>query len=58
MMVSNIQNHWVSGLCPPSGILNTINHNVSETGCFHLQKRGGRQSVVSITGPVTGVTSF
>jgi hypothetical protein len=25
------QNHWVSGLCPPSGILNTRKQNVSET---------------------------
>jgi hypothetical protein len=24
-------NHWVSGLCPSSGILNTGKHNVSET---------------------------
>jgi hypothetical protein len=28
----NTQNHWVSGLCPLSGILNTRTHNVSETG--------------------------
>jgi hypothetical protein len=25
-------NHWVPGLCPKSGILNTRQHNVSETG--------------------------
>jgi hypothetical protein len=23
-MVYNTQNHWVSGLCPSSGILNTV----------------------------------
>jgi hypothetical protein len=27
------QNHWVSGLCPASGIVSTRKHNVSETGC-------------------------
>jgi hypothetical protein len=26
------QNHWVFGLCPSSGILETTKHNVSETG--------------------------
>jgi hypothetical protein len=31
-MVCNTQNHWVSGLCPSSGILNSREHNVSETG--------------------------
>jgi hypothetical protein len=41
-MIHNIQNYWVSGLCPSSGILNTKNHNVSGTGsvsvirCFPL----------------------
>jgi hypothetical protein len=25
-------NHWVSGLFPPFGILNTRKHDVSETG--------------------------
>jgi hypothetical protein len=29
-MVYNSQNYWVSGLCPSSGILNTIKHDVSE----------------------------
>jgi hypothetical protein len=24
--------YWVSGLCPSSGIINTRNHSVSETG--------------------------
>jgi hypothetical protein len=29
-MVCNIQTHWLSGLCPSFGILNTRKHNVSE----------------------------
>jgi hypothetical protein len=28
----NIQNYWVFGLSPSSGILKTIKHNVSEIG--------------------------
>jgi hypothetical protein len=32
MLVYIIQNYCVSGLCPPSGILNTRKHNVSEIG--------------------------
>jgi hypothetical protein len=31
-MVFNTQNYWGFGLCPASGILETTNHNVSETG--------------------------
>jgi hypothetical protein len=31
-MVYNIQNYWVFGLCPLSGILKTKEHKVSETG--------------------------
>jgi hypothetical protein len=27
---SDTQNYWVFGLCPSSGILGTIKHNVSE----------------------------
>jgi hypothetical protein len=30
-MVYNTQKYWVFGLCPSSGILETIKHNVSET---------------------------
>jgi hypothetical protein len=30
MRTSNSQNYWVSGLCPSSGILNPIKHNVLE----------------------------
>jgi hypothetical protein len=29
-MAYNIQNYWVSGLCPSIGILNTRKHNISE----------------------------
>jgi hypothetical protein len=31
-MVYNTQNYWVSGLFPPSGILETRKHDISETG--------------------------
>jgi hypothetical protein len=31
-MVYNTQNYWVFGLCPRSGILENIKHEVSETG--------------------------
>jgi hypothetical protein len=31
-MVYNIQNYWVFGPCPSSGILKTRDHSVSETG--------------------------
>jgi hypothetical protein len=40
MMVYHTQNYWVFGLCPSSGILGTIKHDVSErdpvseTSCF------------------------
>jgi hypothetical protein len=34
--VYNIQNHWIPGLCPSSGILNTRKHNVSETESVQL----------------------
>jgi hypothetical protein len=30
-MAYNTQNYWVFGLCPSSGILETREHNVSET---------------------------
>jgi hypothetical protein len=42
MMVCNTQNYWVSGLGTSFGILKTRKHNVSKTGCFHPQVRGGR----------------
>jgi hypothetical protein len=31
-MVYDIQDYWVFGLCPSSGIQKTEEHNVSETG--------------------------
>jgi hypothetical protein len=36
MVYTDNQNCWGSGLCPSSGILNTIKHNVSETGLFSV----------------------
>jgi hypothetical protein len=35
-MVYNNQNRWLCGFCPSPGILNTIKHNVSETGCVFV----------------------
>jgi hypothetical protein len=29
MLVHNTQNHWVSGLCPSSGVLTTRKHDIS-----------------------------
>jgi hypothetical protein len=40
-MVYNTQNYWVFGLCPSSGVIKTRKHDVSETGCFRPQVRGG-----------------
>jgi hypothetical protein len=31
-MVYNTQNYWGFGLCPSSGILEAIKHNISEIG--------------------------
>jgi hypothetical protein len=39
-MVYNIQNHWVSGLCPLSGILKARQHNVLETRSVSFLKLG------------------
>jgi hypothetical protein len=33
-----VQNKWVSGLCPSTGILNTRKHNVSETGSVSVHR--------------------
>jgi hypothetical protein len=42
-MVYNIQNYWVFGLCPSSGILETSKHNASETESVSvLRREGGR----------------
>jgi hypothetical protein len=35
-----LQNYWVSGLCPSSGILNTGKHKVSETGSVSVFRSG------------------
>jgi hypothetical protein len=39
-MVYNTHNDWVSGHCPSSGIPNTRNHNVSETGSVSVFRWG------------------
>jgi hypothetical protein len=41
-MLYNNQNYWVFGLCPSSGILETREGNVSETGSATVLRRGGR----------------
>jgi hypothetical protein len=38
-MVYNAQNYWVTGLCPSSGILNTREHKVPETGAVLRTER-------------------
>jgi hypothetical protein len=40
-MVYNTQNHWVFGLCPLSGILESRKHNISETGSVSVLGGGG-----------------
>jgi hypothetical protein len=40
------QNHWISGICPSFGILNTRKHKVPET-YFRLQLRSVTLSLVS-----------
>jgi hypothetical protein len=49
-MVHNTQNHWDSGLCPSSGILNTRKHNVSVSGSFSVLRwgKGDNYSVGSL----------
>jgi hypothetical protein len=44
-MVYSTQNYWVFGFCPSSSILKTRDHNLSETGCFHPQARGGELEI-------------
>jgi hypothetical protein len=43
-MVHDIQNHWIPGLCPSSGILNTRKHNVSETASVAILRCGERDT--------------
>jgi hypothetical protein len=59
------QNHWVFGLCPSSGILNTREHNVSETDLMWGEVNTfsvGPLDLTSITSvqsnPVIEVSSF
>jgi hypothetical protein len=58
----NTQNHWVSVLCPSSGILNNWKtQRVGNSICFHPQVSGGihllclvpQKGLTSITGPVS-----
>jgi hypothetical protein len=46
-MVYATQNYWVSGLCPPSGILNTRKRDVSQTGSVSVL-RGGEGDTYSV----------
>jgi hypothetical protein len=57
MMTYETQNHWSSGLCPSSGIINTINY-VSETGYFPSSGEGKTPALLDPFGPVTEVSSF
>jgi hypothetical protein len=45
------QNSWISGLCPPPGILNTRKHDVSETGCVSVLRWGGGETP-TLLGPL------
>jgi hypothetical protein len=49
-MVCNTQHYWVFGLCPSSGVLETIKHNVSETGSVSVFKCvcGGGEDTYSV----------
>jgi hypothetical protein len=40
-MVYHIENYWVFGLFPLSGILGASKHDVSETGSVSVLRRGG-----------------
>jgi hypothetical protein len=39
----NNQKHWVSGLYPSSGILNSYKARFGNWVCFRIQVRGGRK---------------
>jgi hypothetical protein len=47
---SKTQKYWVSGLCPSSRILNTRNHNVSETGSVSIDRWEGETP--TLLGPI------
>jgi hypothetical protein len=53
-MVYNTQNYWVFGLFLSSGILETRKHDVSETGCFRPQIKGGNKTPTQL-GPLERV---
>jgi hypothetical protein len=50
------QNYWVLGLCPPSGILETRKHYVSEIGSVTMCRWGGKTP--SHLGPIEKLTSI
>jgi hypothetical protein len=58
-MAYNIQNYWISGLCPSSGILNANKDNVSETGSVSVHTTPGdeqgakTQEFTVINGPLS-----
>jgi hypothetical protein len=52
-MVYNNQRHWVFGLCPLSGILETRKHNVSETGSVSILDEGGDTYSVGFVRKIT-----
>jgi hypothetical protein len=43
-MVYNTHNHWVYGLCPSFGIINTRKHNFSQTVSLAVFKWGGGET--------------
>jgi hypothetical protein len=58
-MVYNSQVYWVFWTFPSSGIPETRKHDVSETGSVSvLRWEGEKTQLISITGPVTEISSF
>jgi hypothetical protein len=50
-MVYNIQNYWIFGHCPSSGILETRKHNVSENGSVSALRYGwGTPTLLGLSG--------
>jgi hypothetical protein len=52
-VVCNTQNYWVFALFPSSGILETIKHDVSETGSVSVLGWEGRKTPTQL-GPLEG----
>jgi hypothetical protein len=50
MKVYNIQNYWISGLCPLSGILKSRKHNILETGSPFIL--GEQRETPTLLGPL------